>query len=72
MARERTVGKLHKMATALMKMIDPNAGEVYEGGDTQAPKADAVEEIKRYKELLDAGVITEAEFAAKKRLLLGI
>lgn len=43
-----------------------------EGGDTQAPKADAVEEIKRYKELLDAGVITEAEFAAKKRLLLGI
>lgn len=55
-----------------MKMIDPNAGEVYEGRDTQAPKADAVEEIKRYKELLDAGVITEAEFAAKKRLLLGI
>ena len=40
MARERTVGKLHKMATALMKMIDPNAGEVYEGGDTQAPKAE--------------------------------
>lgn len=67
-----TVGKLHKMATALMKMINPNAGEVYEGGDAQAPKTDAVSEIKRYKELLDAGVITEAEFAAKKRLLLGI
>ncbi len=33
---------------------------------------DAVEEIKRYKELLDSGVITETEFEAKKKQLLGI
>ena len=32
----------------------------------------AVEELKQYKSLLDAGVITEEEFAAKKRQLLGI
>ena len=31
-----------------------------------------VEELKQYKSLLDAGVLTEEEFAAKKRQLLGI
>ena len=37
---------------------------------TQA--ADPVAEIRRYKELLDEGILTEEEFAAKKRQLLGI
>ncbi len=37
-----------------------------------AAPADAVNEIQRYKALLDAGVLTEEEFAAKKRQLLGI
>ena len=32
----------------------------------------AVEELKQYKALLDAGVLTEEEFVAKKRQLLGI
>ena len=32
----------------------------------------AAEEIKKFKELLDAGIITEEEFAAKKRQLLGL
>ena len=31
-----------------------------------------VEEIKQFKELLDAGIITEEEFAIKKRQLLGL
>jgi len=33
---------------------------------------DAVEEIKRYKKLLEEGIINEEEYAAKKKLLLGI
>ena len=33
---------------------------------------DAVAEIQKYKALLDAGVLTEEEFTAKKRQLLGI
>ncbi|MCI8485161.1 MAG: SHOCT domain-containing protein [Lachnospiraceae bacterium] len=37
-----------------------------------APAADYVSEIKKYKEILDAGVLTEEEFTAKKRQLLGI
>lgn len=31
-----------------------------------------IEEIKKYKELFDTGVITEQEFELKKRKLLGI
>ena len=37
-----------------------------------APTVDAVTEIKKYKELLDAGIITEEEFTTKKRQLMGI
>ena len=31
-----------------------------------------VEEIKKYKELLDSGIITQEEFDAKKKQLLGL
>lgn len=34
--------------------------------------ADAVEELKKYKELLDSGVITQEEFEIKKKQLLGL
>ena len=37
-----------------------------------AAPVDAVAEIKKYKELLDQDLITEEEFTAKKRQLLGI
>lgn len=33
---------------------------------------DSIAEIKRYKELLDSGILTEEEFAVKKRELLGL
>ena len=39
--------------------------------DTQ-PAVDTVAELQKYKMLLDTGVITEEEFAAKKKQLLGI
>ena len=35
-------------------------------------KNSSVEELKQYKELLDNGVITQEEFEAKKKQLLGI
>ena len=37
-----------------------------------APQTDTVTELKRYKELLDAGILSEEEFTAKKKQLLGI
>ena len=33
---------------------------------------DVVEELKRYKELLDSGILTQEEFDAKKKQLLGL
>lgn len=35
-------------------------------------ESDPVQEIRRYKELMDDGIITQAEFEAKKKQLLGI
>lgn len=78
---------LHMLAINLMELICPGAQEVYVNAGMatvvqntvqqsataqEAPAMDAVEEIKKYKGLLDAGIITEDEFAAKKRQLLGI
>ena len=74
--------KIHALATNLMQMICPGAQEVYgnaEMGVTvqvaasqSAPTGNAIDEIQNYKALFDSGVITEEEFAAKKRQLLGI
>lgn len=36
----------------------------------QASAQSAADELKKYKELVDQGIITEAEFAAKKEQLL--
>ena len=38
----------------------------------QASAADVVEELKKYKELLDMGAITQEEYDAKKKQLLGL
>jgi len=51
------------------QIIDPYAP--VSAQPVSAP-ADALEEIRRCKTLLDDGIITEEEFAAKKRQLLGI
>lgn len=37
-----------------------------------APVSDAADEIKKFKELLDMGIITQDEFDAKKKQLLGL
>ena len=72
------VNALHTLARNLMQLIAPGAPETGAGAaQTAAPAQtggapNAVEELKQYKSLLNAGVITEEEFAAKKRQLLGI
>ena len=63
-----------------MRLIDPAANERWDGAATEknaaakpaAAPVDVVTEIQRYKGLLDAGIITEEEFTAKKRQLMGI
>lgn len=75
----RDFATIEQLARAIMKVAFPNAPEqtVMAGGTVMgavAPAAnvDAVEEIKRFKALVEQGIITEEEFAAKKRQLLGI
>ena len=64
-----------------MNLICPGAQEVC--GDNNAAvfvqpvqqvvvQEDVTEQLKKYKVLLDAGVLTEEEFTAKKKQLLGI
>ena len=47
-------------------------GEAMRANSTPAPATSPVEEIKKYKELLDMGIITQEEFDAKKKQLLGL
>lgn len=71
---------LHTLAVNLMAYIHPDAPEIPVSAGTAAdsaasrslPVSDPVVEIQRYKALLDSGVLTEEEFAAKKRQILGI
>ena len=76
---DNKVSELHDMAFALARVMDPAAREVWDGETgaaaqpaPAAPAADTVTELQRYKMLLDTGVITEKEFSAKKKQLLGI
>ncbi|MBQ3131193.1 MAG: SHOCT domain-containing protein [Clostridia bacterium] len=39
---------------------------------TASAAADPIAEIQRFKALMDQGIITEADFEAKKRQLLGL
>lgn len=70
------LGAMDGLAQSLMRLFAPNAPvQRMDEQSQQAPAAapvDTVTEIRRFKELLDQGIITEEEFAAKKRQLLGI
>lgn len=81
-AYENYSNEMRTMAENLMAVINPDAprrqaaaravpGE-QAGPAAPAAPVDAVAEIQKYKALLDSGAITEEEFTAKKRQLLGI
>ena len=79
------VEDLHALAVNLLHLLNPDAKEVF--NDTKKPalkqgakivqkkassEEDTIAQLQKYKSLLDAGVITEEEFTAKKRQLMGI
>ena len=43
-----------------------------QSASTPAPAVSAADELKKFKELLDMGAITQEEFDAKKKQLLGL
>ena len=53
----------------ISEIEDVKANQV---NNTPAPTTSPVEEIKKYKELLDMGIITQEEFDIKKKQLLGL
>lgn len=75
----QTAAKLEELAIALKDISFPEVREMLadESNPVQpamaaAAPVDSIEEIRRFKGLLEEGLITEAEFAAKKKQLLGI
>lgn len=74
---QNRVATIDQLAHALMQFAFPNAGSGSAAGmgnpaPAAAPGADPVAELQRYKALMDQGILTPEEFAAKKRQLLGI
>ncbi len=79
---DKSTEEMRELAYKLIRLMDPAAPviRVGEGGysasfvATPAPAAEGnvIEELKKYKELLDMGIITEEEFTSKKRQLMGI
>ena len=75
----QTVAKLEELAMYLKDIAFPGVGEKLAGEANRsqpsraaATPVDSIEEIRRFKGLLEEGLITETEFAAKKKQLLGI
>ena len=66
---------MNTLARELMAFGFPGAGEIgakAAAAPAAASQADAAEALKKFKELLDMGIITQEEFDAKKRQLLGL
>ena len=59
--------KIHRvLSDLLIERQNSSKKEVTE------PQKDTTEELKKFKELLDSGVITQEDFDAKKKQLLGL
>lgn len=80
-AYQRNMEEIEKLVTALKTVAFSGTAEQLVGlgtagtqiaQSTMAPPADAIEEIKKYKALMEEGIISQEEFEAKKRQLLGI
>ncbi len=78
---QRSYAEIEKLVNAFKTVAFFNATEQYislgAGGvqtvnTTNTPPVDAIEEIKKYKALMEDGIITSEEFNLKKKLLMGL
>lgn len=76
---DQTAAKLEELAFYLKDIAFPGVEEKFAGQTTSSQPAmttatsvDSIGEIRRFKGLLEEGLITEEEYAAKKKQLLGI
>ena len=54
------------------KLLKQFAGRPEEAEPAQPKSTDVVQQLRDFKDLLDSGVITQEEFDAKKKQLLGL
>lgn len=78
---QRSIEDIEKLVSALKMVAFPNAPEQclslgivapQTAHGSIAPTNDPIEEIKKYKALMEEGIISQQEFDAKKKQLLGI
>jgi len=77
---QQSIEEVEKLVAALKTVAFPETLEqnmslgagVQAVHTTAAPPVDAIEEIKKYKTLMDDGIISQQEFDTKKKQLLGI
>lgn len=78
---QQNIEEIEKMVASLKMVAFPEAPEQSIGiglngvqavHTTSASPVDAIEEIKKYKTLMEEGIISQQEFDAKKKQLLGI
>lgn len=60
------------MGAAIANSRNKKAADQQVASVQQPAAGDAVEEIKKFAELRDQGILTDAEFEAKKKQLLGL
>ena len=60
------------VAKEVVEYIEKKRGELRTAGTTVVQQTSAADELKKFKELMDMGIITQEEFDAKKKQLLGL
>ncbi|WP_352400879.1 DUF4428 domain-containing protein [Anaerotignum sp.] len=78
---QQSIEEIEKLVAALRTVAFPDVAEQSIGPGmmgmgtlytNMAPPTDVIEEIKKYKALMEDGIISQQEFEAKKKQLLGI
>ena len=66
----KNANDLYNVINDLLIARQPGKSNV--AAESATSKSDEAEQIKKYKDLLDSGIITQEEFDAKKKQLLGL
>ena len=64
--------KQYNSALEIKKYVEENRNKMSTVNTTIVNTKSAAEQIKEFKELLDMGIISQEEFDAKKKELLGL
>ena len=68
----KIVGAVSKIGESTGKAVQHNKIETPKLAEKEKTLDDKIEQVKKYKELWDAGIINEEEFTAKKKEILGV